>query len=113
MFRNELARKLAAARPDLAFEIAHACFTSVMTNDFENAFVGEVKLFELEPVAFSLFRHEVSLSNLEFLPFRVTGKTEYFESILKRWWNRVQDVGSRDEKYFRKIVFDVEIVILE
>src|SRR5690349_796639 len=112
MLRDKLARELAAARTDLAFEIAHACFTSVVTSDFENAFISEVKLFELEPVAFSLLRHEMSLRDLEFFSFRVTGETEYFESILKCWWNRVQHVRSGDEKYFREIVFDVEIVIL-
>src|SRR5215213_2295095 len=90
-----------------------AGFTRVVTNHFEDAFIREVKLFELEPVAFSLFRHEVSLRDLELFSLGVTGETKYLESILKRRWNRMQDVGSGDEKYFREIVFNVEIVILE
>ena len=84
-----------------------------MTNDFENSFVSEIELFGLQSVAFGLFRHEVSFGDLEFLAFRVTGETQYLETILQRRRNRVQHVRGRDEEYFRKIVFDVEIVILE
>ena len=55
----------------------------------------------------------MSLRDLELLSFGVTGEPEDFETILKRGRNRVQDVGSGDEKYLGEIVFDVEIVILE
>src|SRR5215510_10480496 len=42
-FGNELARQFAAARTNLTFEIANASFACVVTNHFENAFVGEVE----------------------------------------------------------------------
>ena len=57
LFGDKLTRQLAAARADLAFEIANARFASVVTNNFQNASVGKIKLFRLQPVAFSLFPH--------------------------------------------------------
>src|SRR4029079_6338181 len=107
------ARACGAGGSDLACEIADAGFASVVTNYFEDAFIREIKLLELETVAFSLFRHEVSFCNLEFFAFRITGETEYLETILKRGRNRMQHVCRGDEEYFREIVFDVEITLLQ
>src|SRR5215212_3975144 len=52
LFSDKLTRKLAAARSDLAFEIADAGLASVVTNNLQNAFVGKVELFHLQTVAF-------------------------------------------------------------
>src|SRR5688572_2416507 len=112
-FGNELARQFAATRTDLALEIANAGFASVVTNHFENAFVREVELVGLQSVALSLLRHEMSFGDLEFLAFGVTGKTQNLETVLQRRRDRVQHVRGGDEKDLRKIVLDVEIVILE
>src|SRR6185369_8154739 len=101
LFRNKLARKLATARADLTFQITNTCFTSVVTNDFENSLVSEVKLFELETITFGLFWHEVTFCDLKFLAFRVPRKPKYFETILKRRRNRVQHVRSGDKEDLR------------
>jgi hypothetical protein len=79
---NKLARQLAAAGTDLAFEIADAGFARVVTNHFENAFVREVELFGFRGHCLRLLRHEMSFGDLEFLAFRVTGETKDLETIL-------------------------------
>src|SRR5688572_23391810 len=73
-FRNELTRELPAARAHFAFEITYAGLASVMTNHFENAFVRKIKLFDLQAIGFSLFRHQMPLRDLEFFSFRVAGE---------------------------------------
>ena len=84
-----------------------------MSNDLQNAFVGEIKLFRTEPIGVRLLSYQVSFGDFEFLALGITGKTQNLETILKRRRNRVQHVRSRDKENFGQIVFDVEVVILE
>src|SRR5687767_14628769 len=51
--------------------------------------------------------------DLEFLAFGVTGQAQNLKTILQRGRDRVEHVCCRDEKDLRKIVLDVEIVILK
>src|SRR6185436_10268391 len=71
-FGNKAARQLATTGTYLAFKIADAGFAGKVPDDFQQALVGKLQLFQLETVAFSLFRDQMSFSNFQLLAFRVT-----------------------------------------
>src|SRR5205823_8888317 len=49
-FAHEFARNLATARSDLSLEVAYARFTRVVTNDFQQAFIGEFELVNSQAI---------------------------------------------------------------
>src|SRR3989442_15457335 len=53
------------------------------------------------------------LGDLQFFAFGVTGKAQHFEPVLQRRRNRVQPIRRGDKEYLGKIVFDIQVVILE
>ena len=100
VFGDELASHLAAAGTNLAFQIAHAGFARIVANNFQNTLVGEIKLFRTEAIGVRLLCHQVSFGDFEFFALGITGKTQYFETILERWRNCVQYVRGRDKENF-------------
>src|SRR5215475_408194 len=55
----------------------------------------------------------MSPSNLELLAFCVARKPDNLEPVLKRRRNRVQHVGGRYEHHIRKIILDIEVMIVK
>ena len=84
-----------------------------MSNDFQNAVIGKLKLLRPQPVAFGLLRHQMTLRDFEFLALGVARQSQHFQPILQGRRNRVQHVRGGDKENLRKIVLDVEIMILE
>ncbi len=98
---------------DFALQIADAGFVRVVTNDVQQAFVGESDVFLGESGGFALLADQEALGDLHFLLLRVAREPQNFHAVLKRLRNGVQHVGGADEHDFREIVFDVEIMIGE
>src|SRR6185369_2028247 len=77
-------RNFPANRRDFTFQIAHAGFTSVLTNDALNAIFRERNVLRFEAVGFDLFGNEEASSDLGFFVFGVSGQTQRFHAILQR-----------------------------
>ena len=70
-------------------------------------------MLSCRPVASRWRFDEEALGDLELFLLGVAGDAQDFHAVLQRLRNGVQHVGGADEHYFRKIVFDVEIVVGE
>src|SRR5204863_292452 len=87
---------------DMEVEIANTGLAGVVANDFQDTLVSKIHLLRFQAVAFGLFRHEMSLGDLEFFPFGVSRESEYLETILQSRRDRMEYVGSSYKENFRK-----------
>ena len=110
---NQTPRNLAADRTDLPFEITNAGLASVVFNDRFQPFIGEDDLLFLQPVVCSLFFDQVALGDLHLLALGITGEPDDLQTVLQSMRDRVQDIRGRDEHDLRKIVLDIEVMVVE
>src|SRR5262245_14797220 len=83
---------------DLAFEVADTGFAGVVAHDVMQRRVFEVNLVGLQAAVLAAAWHEVITRNLHLLLFGVPREFDDFHAIAQRGWNRIQNVGGRDEE---------------
>ncbi|SYL11126.1 Uncharacterised protein [Klebsiella pneumoniae] len=66
----------------------------------------------LQCVTLNLLRQQVTLGNVEFLIFRITGQTDHFHTIQQRCRN-IHGVGCRDKHDVGQIVIHFQVVIVK
>src|SRR6185436_13004949 len=111
--RQHPSRELPEHRSDLALEAAYTRFSRIKLRDSADTVFGEVDLLNLEAVRLELFEQQMPLGYLEFLPLGVTRQPDYLQPVLKRRWDRVQNISRSYKHHIGQIVFDVEIVVVE
>ena len=94
----------AAHAANLAFEVAHAGFIGVFTNDPADGRVLELHLFFFQPALFHLARQQVAVGDLEFFFFDIAGELDDFHAVQQRRRDRSQRIGSGDEHHARQVV---------
>src|SRR5262245_46779287 len=111
--RQHATRKLSENRRDLSLKAAHPSLARIKLSDRLYTFFGEVYLFLCKAICFELFQKQMSPSNLELLAFCVARKPDDLKPVLKRRRNRVQHVRRRYEHHIRKIILDIQIMIVK
>ncbi len=110
---HDLDRGLAADRGDLALEVPDAGFLGVVADDAEQRRIGELDVLLAEPVRLALLLHEVALGDVELLELGVAGDADDLHPVLQRPRDALERVRGGDEHHLRKIVVDVEVVVVE
>ncbi len=83
----------------------------VVADDLEQPLIGERKVLIRQASGFARALHQETLRNFELFLLRVARQTQNLHAILQGLRDGVQDVGGADEHHFRKVVFDVQIVV--
>src|SRR6185436_5656781 len=76
-------------------------------------FVLEVQLLLLKPGFGDLSRDEVPLGNVKLFLFGVSRKPDHFHAVTKRGRDGRKGIRGCNEKHFRKVKRQIEIVVPE
>src|SRR5262245_13904281 len=68
-------------------------------------------LIGLQTTVITAARHEIIARDLHLFLFRIAGQFENFHAVAQGGWNRIQNVGSRDEEHSREIESHIEVVV--
>src|SRR4051794_24769481 len=110
---GDLAGDLAADRPDLALQRAHARLARVVGDDAAQRLVADRDPRLLEAVALDLARHEVALGDLQLLVLGVAGELDDLHAVAQRPGHPVEVVGRADEHDLAQVERHVEVVVAE
>ncbi len=110
---DHAARHLAADVAELALKIAHASLARVVANDFENRIVLEDNVLLTQAGLLALLFDQILLGDFELFLLGVALQLQNLHAVLQGRRDGMQHVGRGHEQHLRKIVIDVEIVILE
>src|SRR5258706_583424 len=89
-------RLLAAHGPDIAFQIAYAGFTRVMTADEAHRVFRNLNLLPGQTVFFDLLGNQITLGNVYLVVFRVALELDDLHAVAQRLGNRVEHVRRTD-----------------
>src|SRR5260221_10254358 len=110
---NHAASHLARDILNFAFQVSDARFVCVVADYVQQAIVGEGEILFRQAGRFAGALYQEALGDFELFLFGVAGQAQDFHAVLQRLRNRVHHVRGADEHDFRKIVFDVQVVIRE
>ena len=109
---EDLAQRLARDLGDLALERAHARLAGIMADQGAQAVLGEGQLALLEAVRLDLLRDQVAGRDLDLLVLGIAFEPDDLHAVEQRL-RHVHRVRGGDEHDVRKIVVDLQIMVLE
>ena len=98
---------------DLLLETAHARLACIFVNDLCERALVELELTFFETMLLDLLRHEIVLRDLDLLLCEVSADIDHLHTVLEGRLNAVYIVRRGDKQDVRKIVIDIEVVIME
>ncbi len=110
---GDLDRQFANGRADTPFQLAHACFSSVMSYHLAQGVFLEGHLGIGHAVGFKLFLDQIAFGDSQFFIFDVARHVDGFHSVQQRRRDGRRLVGGGDEDNLAQVEGHLEVVIGE
>ncbi len=107
-----LLHHLTADLGNLPLQTAHTRLASVITHDVANRSLFKLDLTLLQAIGHGLLGHQVLDRDIDLLIFRVARQTDDFHPVQQRTGD-IHRVGCTDEHHIRKVVVDLQIMVVE
>ena len=113
LFGHHLFGTIAHHVANASLQVTHARLTSVVVDDVHDDVLRESDLLAVKTVLLHLLRDEVPLGDFVFLLTQVATQVDDFHTVAQGGMDGREVVGCGDEKDFRKVIIQLDEVVVE
>ena len=98
---------------NLLLKSTHSRFTGIILDDTGQRILSKTEIVARKTMFFLLLRKEISLRDLHLLLSKITADVYHLHTVPEGRLDGLYIVCSRDEQHIRKVVVDIQIIVVE